>query len=160
MVKSVSPTGMAPGPGGPGITPSTTRPTPAPMRPAWLRGTGSRNRPIFSAIRAGRSGVSVILCLHSNHVFAKNTPEGRYSVALLCKALQQRRRPNREGRHRAQDSTSTETTNCAKASEAVRPGLSIPKRLMRPETPCSAGPERTKSRGGSPGFWSFGRMPE
>ena len=38
----------------------------------------------------------------------------------------------------------------ARASEAVRPGDSIPKRWTKPATPCSDGPLSTKSADGSP----------
>ena len=50
-------------------------------------------------------------------------------------------------------------TCSASASEAVRPGDSMPNRLMRPGTPWSAGPVMVKSCAGAPCGTIFGRMP-
>lgn len=51
-------------------------------------------------------------------------------------------------------------TCLAMARQDVRPGLSMPKRLTRPFTPCVSGPSMTKSAAGSPSIISFGRMPQ
>src|SRR3546814_5871027 len=50
------------------------------------------------------------------------------------------------------------TASAAMASEAVRPGLSMPKRLTRPGSPCVSGPDIPKSAAVSPGPLIFGRM--
>ena len=51
------------------------------------------------------------------------------------------------------------TTRSASASEAVRPGDSMPYRFTSPGTPCCRGPWITKSLFGLPAGPSFGRMP-
>ena len=51
------------------------------------------------------------------------------------------------------------TTSSARAREAVRPGLSMPKRWTRPGTPWLRGPSTRKSWAGAPGGTVFGRMP-
>src|SRR5205823_819147 len=56
---------------------------------------------------------------------------------------------------------SSPATCAAMASDAVRPGDSIPNRFTSPGTPCSRGPSIRKSRAGSSGdSWIFGRIPE
>ncbi len=45
------------------------------------------------------------------------------------------------------------------AREAVKPGDSMPTRLMKPGKPFRDSSRMIKSFTGSPGFWSFGRMP-
>ncbi len=55
--------------------------------------------------------------------------------------------------------SSSERTCSAIANALVNPGDSMPNRLTSPRTPCSAGPCSRKSRAGSPGRCSFGRMP-
>ena len=58
-----------------------------------------------------------------------------------------------------QAAASRAATSSAMASEAVRPGLSMPKRLTRPGSPCVSGPSIRKSVAGPPAGKSFGRMP-
>ena len=48
----VRPTGIAAGPGGPGMQPRITSATPAPIRPALLFGTGIRYFPTLILMRA------------------------------------------------------------------------------------------------------------
>lgn len=45
------------------------------------------------------------------------------------------------------------------ASDAVRPGDSMPNSCTTPAAPCCAGPSMRKSPAGSPGPLSLGRMP-
>src|SRR5579871_2329725 len=51
-------------------------------------------------------------------------------------------------------------TCSAMAKEAVRPGDSMPNRLITGRLPFSAGPAMRKSAAGMPGPDNFGRMPE
>ena len=64
-----------------------------------------------------------------------------------------------QARHTAHAGRTRAATSSAMASEAVRPGLSMPKRFTRPGTPWVSGPSMAKSVAGPPAGWSFGRMP-
>ena len=59
----------------------------------------------------------------------------------------------------AQPVEATSSTWSASANDAVRPGLSMPNRLINPGTPCVCGPCTTKSCAGAPRGTILGRMP-
>jgi len=58
-----------------------------------------------------------------------------------------------------QSEASSSATRSPIASEAVRPGDSMPTRFTSPGSPRALSSAITKSRNASPGPWSFGRMP-
>ncbi len=82
-------------------------------------------------------------------------PRSRIAQARSRRALI----PRPGGVEPQRSSRTSAATRSAMAGAAVRPGDSMPIRLMRPGAPCADASSMTKSRKGSPGPARRGRMP-